>query len=148
MGNATVQPVACNTRRNLPPPSRLVCVRYVSCHPLQEHASAVRNLGLSGAALAALQADTADTHARLVTQLIAAGKFNWQGFPDEAKDDQTALGISKSNCVDFMRRHCNASMQARPLLMSAGSPGKGTGPCWGPSISNYNTARALHCPVF
>ena len=109
----------------------------------QEHASAVKNLGLSGAALLALQAATTATHTRLVTQLIAAGKFNWQAFPDEAADDQTSGGISKKNCVKFMREHCDPSMQARPLLMSAGSPGRGKGPCWGPSICPETVAAFL-----
>jgi hypothetical protein len=109
----------------------------------QEHASAVKNLGLSGTALAVLQAATADTHARLVTRLITAGKFNWQAFPNEAKDDQTAGGISKRNCVKFMRTHCDASMQTRPMLMSASAPGRGKGPCWGPSICAQTVAAFL-----
>ena len=67
-------------------------------------------------------------------RLIATGKFKYQAFPSETKDDLPAGGISKKNCVKYMQDHCTAEMQARPLLMSAGSPGRGTGPCFGPSI--------------
>ena len=50
-----------------------------------EHVHAARNIKMSAAELADLQGATAATHAELVRQLVASGKFNWQAFPSEVR---------------------------------------------------------------
>jgi len=110
-----------------------------------EHVHAARNIKMSAAELADLQGATAATHAELVRQLVASGKFNWQAFPSEPKDDDPATGISKKSCTAFMREHCRPEMQSQPLLMSAGSPGshKDHGPCFGSGACPQSVAAFL-----
>ena len=46
----------------------------------EEHGAVMGRINMTGAQLQALQYATAVTHQKLVTALIAAGKYNWQAF--------------------------------------------------------------------
>ena len=73
--------------------------------------------GEAGVELHALQLATTATHSKLVTALIAAGKFNWQAF---GGGDGTGGGVSHSNCANFMRASCAPGKQQVPMMMAAG----------------------------
>ena len=64
-----------------------------------------------------LQDATTATHARLVKELVKAGKYNWQAF---GGGDGTGPGVTKHGCVDFMHRWCSPEMQKAPMMMAAG----------------------------
>jgi hypothetical protein len=60
-------------------------------------------------------------HQKLVRALVAAGKFNWQTFPDlRSYGDGTNSGVTKDTCESFMDTYCPAQMQDVPMLMGAG----------------------------
>ena len=46
----------------------------------QEHETVMKKINMDQPQLKALQAATAATHTKLVSALIAAGKYNWQAF--------------------------------------------------------------------
>ena len=97
-----------------------------------------------------LRAATAATQARLVTALIAAGRYNWQAFPSAktgggSVGDQTAGGVPSAPdaCVRFMRRLCDPKMQARPMLMSGTANDTGQRPSELGPASNQSVAAFL-----
>lgn len=84
----------------------------------QEHETVMKKINMDQPQLKALQAATAATHTKLVSALIAAGKYNWQAF---GGGDGTGPGISKSTCKHFMQTFCDPSKQNDPMMMSMGA---------------------------
>ena len=74
-----------------------------------EHHQAQARIHMSGAELQALQVATNATHAHLVQELIAMGKFNWQAFFGNDVpfgDDADGVKITRESCTEFMRYYC------------------------------------------
>ena len=91
-----------------------------------EHGSAQRNIKMSNAELKDLQAATALTHAKLVTALVKAGKFNWQAF---GGGDGTGPGLPAPRgaaCTAWMDAFCAAGKQKLPMMMAAGDDSNST----------------------
>jgi hypothetical protein len=86
-----------------------------------EHASVMARINMSHQQLAALQAATKVTHAKLVEELIKAGKYNWQAFPGAAQDGAgSTCPADPKGCNAYMQKHCDPEMQSRPMMMDAG----------------------------
>ena len=73
--------------------------------------------------MSCVQDATTATHTRLVTELIKAGKYNWQAF---GGGDGPGAGVTQHTCIDFMRKWCSPEMQKLPMMMSAGDAGNQT----------------------
>ena len=86
----------------------------------EEHAQVMSRINMTTAQLDALRDATAVTHERLVTTLVAAGKYNWQAF---GGGDGTGPGISEGDCAAFMRGRCTPEFQKGPMMMAAGDAG-------------------------
>eukprot|EP01047_Picozoa_sp_COSAG01_P039756 COSAG01_NODE_3303_length_6294_cov_3.018402_5_plen_701_part_00 len=90
-----------------------------------EHPHATQRVNMTASQAAALAAATWATHQRLVTALIAAGKFNWQAFSGSrhsGEADSSGPVITQAACADTMARLCTPERQAAPMLMGAGDP--------------------------
>jgi len=88
-----------------------------------EHPNVPRELGMESAEVSALQAATQEAHGRLMTALIAAGKYNWQAFTsttDADKGNSAGPRITQKSCTSFMRRFCDPAMQKYSFMMDAG----------------------------
>ena len=83
-----------------------------------EHPHVMAKINMTTAQLAELRAATTATHARLVDELIKAGKYNWQAF---SNGDGAGGGIIKTTCHKFMQGRCNAEYQNQPMMMGAGA---------------------------
>jgi len=84
----------------------------------QEHESATARINMSHQQLAALQAATRVTHAKLVGELVKAGKYNWQAFGVGDGAGVTCPSDPKG-CSAFMQTGCDPEMQSRPMMMDA-----------------------------
>ena len=81
-----------------------------------EHGTAPALIGMSAADVGELQYWTQATHARLVVELVARGKYNWQAF---GYTDGTGPSVTQSTCLTFMTARCTAAYQSpqNPVLM-------------------------------
>ncbi len=82
-----------------------------------EKPTAVRDLGMSIAELSAYQEAAVGTYYRLMTRMIAAGKYSYQ----ELGWYSGSAEITRSGCVQFMRSRCALSSQNHTLMMHARS---------------------------
>ena len=76
----------------------------------------MKNINMSAADLLDLRTATTATHSRLVTELVKAGKYNWQAF---GGGDGTGASISETSCQSFMQQYCLSSYQQLPLMMGS-----------------------------
>lgn len=79
-----------------------------------EHPEAPAHTKMTAAEVAELQQATQATSAALIDALVAKGKYNWQAF---GAGDAVNGGVSKSNCVSWMRNYCQPAMQASPMFV-------------------------------
>lgn len=82
-----------------------------------EHAQVMSRINMTSKQLEELQIATLATHSRLVTTLIAAGKYNWQAF---GGGDGAGPGINQDECATFIRSRCSEEFQRRAMMMDAG----------------------------
>ena len=78
-----------------------------------EHPNAPANCGLDDAALADLRWATQLTNMALIETLVPSKKYNWQAF---GASDGVNPGVSKANCLTYMRTMCAPAMQGAPLM--------------------------------
>lgn len=84
-----------------------------------EHGEVQKNCNMTDQELATLQYNTQLTNARLIDQLIAAGKYNWQAF---GAQDGVGAGISKSSCVNWLTQRCSYSTNPQASFTMAFDP--------------------------
>ena len=80
----------------------------------EEYEHGPQNINMSDADVAVIQYYTQLTNARLIDELVAFGKYNWQAFGHR---DGIGPGVSQSGCASFMRARCSAEYQELAVTM-------------------------------
>lgn len=73
-----------------------------------EHEMAPVNMNLTAQEVTDIQYATQATNQRLISALVAAGKYNWQAF---GAQDGVGGGVSKGNCASYMTQFCQSKYQ-------------------------------------
>jgi len=80
------------------------------------HTNAITRMGYTQSEVLSIQEATQRTWQRAVEKLVGAGGYNWQMF---GNGDGSGAAPTQTDCASWMRQHCDATMQERPLMMSA-----------------------------